>query len=347
MSPELWERIPAEAQAIYLEMVETIAGLQRRIEQWEARLGRNPQNSSLPPSREHPHAKKPIPKRKSSGRKRGGQKGHAKHQRSLVPPEQVTETITLKPSHCRRCRRTLRGVDPEPHRHQVFELPEIKPFITEYQQHRLRCPDCGVSTTAALPDGVGHGQTGPRLVAFTALLMTYFRQSKRRTALFLEALCNLPCSAALTVKLQNTTPRALRPCYEPMGQALPRSDAVARDETPTKEANHKAWLWTAVAKRFTLFRIADTRKADVAKELLGEDFSGIVTSDRYGGYDWIRNQQLCSRALAARFSEPDRRRGKSESHRPTIESVRAEVVSSLAPLPRRGDHATDHATQPP
>lgn len=146
MSPELWERIPAEAQAIYLEMVETIAGLQRRIEQWEARLGRNPQNSSLPPSSEHPHAKKPISTRKSSGRKRGGQKGHAKHQRTLVPPEQVTETITLKPSHCRRCRRTLRGVDPEPHRHQVFELPEIKPSITEYQQHRLRCPGCGVSS---------------------------------------------------------------------------------------------------------------------------------------------------------------------------------------------------------
>ena len=293
MSPELWERIPAEAQAIYLEMVETIAGLQRRLEQWEARLGRNPQNSSLPPSSEHPHAKKPISKRKSSGRKRGGQKGHAKHQRTLVPPEQVTETITLKPSHCRRCRRTLRGVDPEPHRHQVFELPEIKPLITEYQQHRLRCPGCGVSTTAALPDGVPHGQTGPRLVAFTALLMAYFRQSKRRTALFLEALCNLPCSAALTVKLQNTTTRALRPCYEQMGQALPRSDAVAMDKTPAKEANHKAWLWTAVTKRFTLFRIADTRKADVAKELLGEDFSGIVTCDRYGGYDWIDKRQLC------------------------------------------------------
>ena len=102
MSPELWERIPAEAQAIYLEMVETIADLQRRIELLEARLGRNPQNSSLPPSSEHPHSKKPIPKRKPSGRKRGGQKGHTKHQRTLVPPEQVTEAITLRPSHCRR-----------------------------------------------------------------------------------------------------------------------------------------------------------------------------------------------------------------------------------------------------
>ena len=123
--------------------------------------------------------------------------------------------------------------------------------------------------------------------------MAYFRQSRRRTALFLEALCNLPCSTGLTVKLQNLATKALRPCYEQMRQALPRSDAVAMDETAAKEANHKMWLWTAVTKPFTLFHLAASRAADVAKELLGEGFSGIVTSDRYGAYDWIDRQQLC------------------------------------------------------
>ena len=273
----------------------------------------NPQNSSLPPSSEHPHAKKPVPKRKPSGRKRGGQKGHTKHQRTLVPPELVSELITLKPSHCRRCGEVLKGSDPEPLRHQVFELPEIKPIITEYQQHRLGCPCCGVSTTATLPDGVPKGQTGPRLVAFTALLMAYFRQSKRRTALFLEALCNIPCSASLTVKLQNITTKALRGCYEQMRQALPRSDAVAMDETPAKEANQKAWLWAAVTKQFTLFHISDSRAADVAKKLLGEDFSGIVTSDRYGGYDWINRQQLCWAHLLRDFQSLIDVGGKAKS----------------------------------
>ena len=87
--------------------------------------------------------------------------------------------------------------------------------------------------------GVPQGQSGPRLVAFTALLMAYFRQSKRRTALFLEALCNIPCSAGLTVKHQNIATKALRGCYERMRRALPRSDAVAMDETPAKEATGK------------------------------------------------------------------------------------------------------------
>jgi hypothetical protein len=74
--------------------------------------------------------------------------------------------------------------------------------VTEYQRHRLACPRCGDTPCAALPPGVPAGQSGPRLVAFAGLLMAYFRQSKRRTALFLEALLKQPCRPALTLKMQ-------------------------------------------------------------------------------------------------------------------------------------------------
>ena len=55
------------------------------------------------------------------------------------------------------------------------------------------------------------GQSGLRLTAFVGLLMACFRQSKRRTTLFLEAVLGQPCSAGLTVKLQNRVTDALRP----------------------------------------------------------------------------------------------------------------------------------------
>ena len=48
--------------------------------------GKTPQNSSLPPSTQHPHAKPPRKKRKSKKR-RGGQPGHPKHERPLIPTE--------------------------------------------------------------------------------------------------------------------------------------------------------------------------------------------------------------------------------------------------------------------
>ena len=46
--------------------------------------------------------------------------------------------IPCIPDHCRRCGDVLEGTDAEPIRHQVWDLPPIKPIVTEYQQHRLR-----------------------------------------------------------------------------------------------------------------------------------------------------------------------------------------------------------------
>ena len=77
----------------------------------------------------------------------------------------------LHPDNCRRCGRPLDGDDPEPIRHQVWELPKIEPLITEYQRHRLSCSCCGESTCAPLPAGVPTCQSGPRLVTFTGPLM--------------------------------------------------------------------------------------------------------------------------------------------------------------------------------
>src|SRR5206468_4864691 len=145
----------------------------------------------------HPHAK-PAPPKAKSGQKPGGQPGHAKHERALIPTADCDDVVPLKPTACRRCGTKLSGCDPAPLRHQVWELPQIKPIVTEYQRHRLTC-GCGATTCADLPSGVPLGQSGPRLVAFTGLLMAYFRQSKRRAAVFLDALLGQPCCAALAV----------------------------------------------------------------------------------------------------------------------------------------------------
>jgi transposase len=292
MSPELWSRIPPEAQVIFREMAETIKRLEARVAELERRLGMNSQNSSLPPSTQHPHAK-PAPRPKPSGKRPGGQPGHNKHERALVPPERLDETVVLKPDACRRCGKRLGGSDPAPLRHQVWELPEIKPLITEYQRHRLVCECCGVSTCAALPRGVPEHQSGPRLVAFVALLMAHFRQSKRRVSLFCESVLNTPCSPGLVVKLQNRATAALRPHYEHLAAALPLQPALNIDESPTKEAAHKSWLWTFVAPEFTVFGMRPTRGGEVLDEFLGPDFRGVAMCDRARMYWRLPRLQWC------------------------------------------------------
>ncbi|MEZ5940852.1 MAG: IS66 family transposase [Planctomycetaceae bacterium] len=304
ITEELIARQPPEAQAIIRLLLAQIAELRAEL----AALKKTPENSSLPPSAQHPHAKPPRNASKSK-RKRGGQQGHNKVERALVPLERCTEVVTCQPRSCRRCGTALAGQDPTPLRHQVWELPEIKPLITEYQRHRLACTACGTSTCGQLPAGVPRGQSGPRLIAFVALLMACFRQSKRRTAQFVSMVLNIPCSAALTVKHQQIATQATRAAYDDLAAALPREPVLYGDESPTKQASERAWLWTFVARRFTVFAVRTSRAATILTDLFDAAYDGVMHCDRAKMYWQLGRLQWCwahlKRDVQALIDHPD------------------------------------------
>lgn len=150
ITPDQLQALPPDIQALIVAMIDYY---EQRIAKLEAELAgfkKNPRNSSLPPSTEHPHAKPPRDKKKSK-KKRGGQPGHPKHERPLIPTEECSAVVALHPEACRRCGTELQGEDPEPLRHQVWELPVIKPDVTEYQLHRRECACCGETTCTRCP----------------------------------------------------------------------------------------------------------------------------------------------------------------------------------------------------
>src|SRR5437763_9616700 len=110
----LWNTVPSEAQAAILALVDSLKGqvaaLERRIKDLEARLKLNSTNSSKPPSSD-PIGLKRRPPRPPSRRKRGGQPGHRKAFRALVPHQKLRSCRDCKPSACRRCGGVLRGAD--------------------------------------------------------------------------------------------------------------------------------------------------------------------------------------------------------------------------------------------
>jgi len=312
VTEDLIARQPPEAQAIIRLLLARIAEQDRRISALEAEvaaLKKSPRNSSLPPSTEHPHAKPPRGK-KESNRKPGGQPGHPKYERALVPVEQCHAAVPLKPDICRRCGEALVGNDPQPLRHQVWEIPPIQPLVTEYQLHRLICPCCRESTCAQLPVGVPTSQGGPRLVALVALLMGCFRQSKRRVALFLGSVLNQPCSPGWVVKLQQQATAAITPPCDELARQLPVEEILRIDESPTKQGKTKAWLWTFVAASYTVFALRTTRAATVLQELLTDSFDGVIHCDRAKMYWKNGRLQWCwahlKRDFQALIDHPDK-----------------------------------------
>jgi transposase len=90
---------------------------------------------------------------------------------------------------------------------------------------------------------------------------------------------------------------------------------VHMDETGWYENNQKAWLWVAATSLVSVFLIRSSRGAKVAKEMLGEDFSGILNSDRWSAYNWLPVflRQLCWSHLLRDFQAFVERSGESQS----------------------------------
>ncbi len=130
-------------------------------------------------------------------------------------------------------------------------------------------------------------------MAFTALLMAYYRQRKRRTAEFLRTLLDQPCCPTLTVKIETQVTAAVRPPYEELAAQLPAEGELNIDETGTKQENDKAWLWTFVARLFTVFAVRATREATALTTFLGDAFHGVVTCDPAKMYWHLGNLQWC------------------------------------------------------
>src|SRR3954469_15515403 len=194
-------RTPPEVLRLLAQLHDRVEKLEAENRDLKARLGLNSSNSSKPPSTDLPNRKRrpPVPK---SGRKRGGQPGHRRHERPLVPPDQVDQVVECRPSHCAACAAGLGGNAPAPRRRQVAEIPPIRPHVTEYRQHTLTCRRCGGRTTGEPPPGTPAGAFGPRLSAMVGLLSGVYRLGKRPVRQLLADLFGRSISTGTICKLQ-------------------------------------------------------------------------------------------------------------------------------------------------
>ena len=93
--------------------------------------------------------------------------------------------------------------------------------------------------------------------------------------------------------MQHQVTAALRPAYDALVAQLPTQPHLGIDESPTKQAAAKAWLWTFVARWFTVFAIRPTREATLLDDLLTEQFAGVVMCDRAKMYWQVGRLQWC------------------------------------------------------
>ena len=271
-------------------IVEVLLQLSARIDELErkiALLTRDSSNSSKPPSSDGPAAKlKARPPKKSKKRKPGGQPGHKGSNRNLIPTDQADLVIPVFPEACARCGAALSPDPDQPSgkywRHQIVDIPEPKPHVTEYQLRCVRC-SCGAENWPTPPKQARSG-FGPRLTAFLAYLTGLHRVTRRGCQEIAKTVFGIDICLGSVCKLHQEVSESLAPAHQEARQSLPEQPVLNIDETGWSNQGESRWLWGFTTQNIAFFHIAASRGSQVLKNILGEVYKGTLCSDMYSAY---------------------------------------------------------------
>lgn len=242
----------------------------------------------------------------------------------MVPPDQVDKWEHYDPPKCHHCGRELDDVarDSDPLHHQVAEIPEIAPEVTDHLRYRKTCPDCERTTTAKLPSGVPSQCFGPNLRSVVVLLCGRYRISRREAADLCESMFGLSVSDGTITNILARASSALQGPYEEVAAAVKSAPVANMDETGWREKGKALHLWILVTALCVLFCIG-RRTRKVAQAMLGEQYGGTLGSDRYAVYRWHSDarHQVCWEHLDRDFEALIARGGEAKTVGDALRSV--------------------------
>jgi transposase len=269
------EKEVAALKAIILELREQLAAARK-----------DSSSSSKPPSSDIVKPPKPPPEGED-GRKIGGQPGHPMHERAAYPPEALTgEPFDYYLDLCPRCGGDLeRNLAIAPRVIQQVDITNVPLSILEHRSHSGWCPHCQKVFEAPLPTPIARGGlVGPKLTTLIAYLKGVCHASFSTVRKFLRDVVHVTISRGKLATIIGKVSESLAPAYEELLASLPVQDRLGVDETGHKQNGKRRWTWCFRAGLYTLFKIDQSRGAEVLVEVLGTEFNGVLGCDYFSAY---------------------------------------------------------------
>src|SRR5215207_4572424 len=295
----------AELRRQVAEQEHRIASLTRKVDEltkFVEELRRRGKRQAAPFSKGAPNADPKPP-----GRKAGDRYGQ---QATRARPEQVDETVEVAcPLYCEHCqgRVVLKG---KAHQYQV-DLPEIRPWTTEFILHHGKCSQCDREVVGRHPRQtsqafrVGNVQLGPGVLGFAAWLNKVGGLSYGKTATLLKELAGFQVSRSALCRALLRMSKKLEPLYEELKAKIQSSPVVYPDETGWREGGYSVWLWVFNNRSETVYSIQPGRGYGEASEILGEGYCGVLVADGWASYQKFAEatHQTCLAHLLRRCDE--------------------------------------------
>jgi transposase len=268
------------------QLLRRIRELEREVERGTS-VVRDSHNSSSPPSLDPPWKKVPRTSslRQKTGLKVGGQHGH--RGTTLKPSANPDHLIMYAPGICPGCGSALRETDTiTSERRQVFDLPPVRPVVTEHRRETRRCPHCRVTAKAEFPAEVrAPAQYGRAVLALAAYLNLYQLLPVARTAEALHDLFGCPVSPATVERAGRVFAGKLVRTEQRIKAAIRDAQVVGADETGLRVGGTNGWIHVARTNALTHYAYDSRRGRDAMQDVgILPQFTGTLVRDGYLSY---------------------------------------------------------------
>jgi transposase len=273
---------------------EEIIALNNENSVLKARLNQNSSNSNRPPSSDY-FNRKPAFSKSSKGKK-GGQLGHKGD--TLKQVDNPDKIVECRPFACDCGHKFMPNDFFETEKRQLFDLPQPKLAVTEYQIFAGKCSICGKIHKGTGPSNVNSPvQYGNGVRAYLTMLSTTYKLPYKKIQQLFQDLFGYPIN-------ESTIYSANKRCYQELSESekeilenLLKEQVVHADETGIKIEKDNYWLHILSSNLYT-YQFAHEKRG---KEALSSESSIIdkltnwLVHDCWSSYFSVKNTKhsLC------------------------------------------------------
>lgn len=267
---EAMEAVQAENQALHNQLAEA------KLEIEELKKQKTPPPAFVKANKKvHEEAKKPRKKRDTKynqGRRRSS-------------PTQIVEHRVV---NCPTCQMRLGGISVARLREIIDIPPPAAIEVTEHRIYKGWCAECQTWHEAPVDwheQVIGQGRIGVRLASLIATLRTVMRLPIRQIQSYLLTLHGVSISIGEIVELLHRLKAHLQPHLDALKREIRVSPAIQADETGWREDGLNGYIWSVATPSIRYYEYHHSRSGKVVKELIGENYGGVLGSDFYAGYN--------------------------------------------------------------
>lgn len=264
------------------ELREALRQTQELLRVALARIEELEKQKTPPPAFVKADVPKPAAEENKPRKKRASQYNQAR--RRSIPTHIVEHHLAV----CPECDLRLGGISLA-RRREVIDLPPPVPVeITEHRIFKGWCAGCQKWHEAPVDlhtAVLGQGRIGVRLASLIATLRTVMRLPIRQIRALLHTLHGVEVSIGEIVEVLHRLVAHAQPVLDDLKATLRASPAVQADETGWREDGLNGYIWSISTPTIRYYEYHHSRGGEVVKQLIGEEFAGVLGSDFYAGYN--------------------------------------------------------------